>query len=181
MRFRTPWLGYESEWCVSLCARVCDYKFRDPVKVSCVCVGMRHLCVLYVCMCVCAVCVQSVCVVMLRECARVVGGVRPNVVRGVSHTIFSPRARLEKKVLSTAGLEPATSRIGKRALDRCTRRKLKFDNSQISIYIFTHKCHNPHTTSKPHPEPKNEWIRTLLTCTYRFSTMPDTVVEPYVG
>jgi len=100
--------------CGLLCSvRVCACLFKDYMKVSCasgmcsraallgVCVGMRHL-VPNACECV-----QSVCFAMLRECARVVGWLRSNVVRGVCHTCFG--CAWSTKELSAAGLEPATA------------------------------------------------------------------------
>lgn len=55
-------------------------------------------------------CVRSVCFVMLRECARVVGCVRADVVRCVSHTAFLSACLLEEKA-SAMGLEPAITEL----------------------------------------------------------------------
>ena len=102
--------------CVCSFVRVCGCLFKDYMKVSCVsgclrmcsraallgvCVGMRHL-VPNACECV-----QSVCFAMLRECARVVGWLRSNVVRGVCHTCFG--CAWSTKELTVTGLEPATA------------------------------------------------------------------------
>ena len=116
----TPWrenVACLRVLCVCSFVRVCGCLFKDVMKVSCasgmcsraallgVCVGMRHL-VPNACECV-----QSVCFAMLRECARVVGWLRSNVVRGVchtcSHTCFG--CAWSTKELSAAGLEPATA------------------------------------------------------------------------